>query len=45
VEHILDMGRSIKLNSTLRLDKVISFREDMVKDEDSYIPTISAGVG
>jgi len=40
VEHILNMGHSIKFNSTLRLDKVISFREVMVKDED----TTSAGV-
>ena len=41
VEHISDMVNCIKFNSTWRLDKAISFREDVVKDEDTcYIPTI-----
>lgn len=43
VEHILDMGHNIKFNSTWRMNKAISFREDMVNDEDtSDIPTTYA---
>jgi hypothetical protein len=40
------MGNRIKLKSKWRIDKVIRFREEMVKDEDKcYIKKNYDGVG